>query len=212
VGGEGQGREDAPPDEIPSLAAIERADKIERRRRAEECEECVAAGLLRVPEQHRVDRDEGRGKDPRPPVAELGREQVGDRNRGDPGDGGEGAQAELAGSRQLGPAPGQRVVERRRRLAVADAFHRFAEATAEDAADGDDLIVVERLGAERREAQDGGEDGEPGDDPEGARARSHPFAGRLREAEPGAPAERPRRLHPYFEASAASIAWETSST
>src|SRR5262249_32753092 len=74
----------------------------------------------------------------------------------------------------LRPEPGQGVVERWRRLAEADRVHRVPEAVAENATGGHDLVVVGALQADRGEAQARGEDGEAGDDPEGARARPAP--------------------------------------
>ncbi|HET9196861.1 MAG TPA: hypothetical protein VFN92_01225, partial [Solirubrobacterales bacterium] len=70
----------------------------------------------------------------------------------------------------LRPQPGERVVERRRRLGEADGVHRVAEADPQDPAGGDDLVVVVGLVAERREAKCGAQRGQPRDDPKGARA------------------------------------------
>ena len=173
VGGEGEGRGDPPAGQVAAPAVARGAGAVEQRDGAEERQQRVGARLLRVPEQHRVDRGERRRHQAGAAAAQLGRDQVDDRDRRHPGHGGERAQPELAGAGRLRPDPGERVVERRRRLAEPDRVHRVAEAAAEDAAGGDDLVVVVALDAERDEAQQRRQRGQPGDDPEGARARPH---------------------------------------
>jgi hypothetical protein len=195
VGGERQRRGDSPADHVSTPTLPQGADEVEGGERGEQGEQRVAARLLRVPEQHRVDRDQSRREEAGAAIPQLGAEQVGDRNRGDARGRRERAQADIAGACELRPQPGQRVVEGRRRLAEADRFHRVPEVRAQHSAGGDDLVVVVGLRAERREAQCRGQAGQPGDDPEGPRAGSHRRADRLEVRGEVAPAQGPGRLH-----------------
>ncbi len=194
VGGERQPRGDPPEGEVPATPIAPGADAEEQGGRGEEGEQRVGPRLLGVPEQHRVDGDQRRRHQAGAAAAQLDPDEVRDRDGCHPGQRRERAQPELAGSRHLGPEPGQRVIERRRRLAVADRVHRVAEAAGQDADGGDDLVVVVALDAERGEAQQRRDRRQPGDDPEGPRARPHRLGDGLRERRRAAPAEGPR-LH-----------------
>ena len=155
VGGEREAGGDPPEHEVAALAAAQRPHAVEQRDRAEQRQQRVGPRLLRVPEQHRVDRDQGRRHQPGAAPAQLERRAG---RRPGPSPPRPAAESERRPNSpvpgQLGPEPGQRVVERRRRLAEADRVHRVAEAAAEDAAGGDDLVVVVGLDAEGGEAQD----------------------------------------------------------
>ena len=52
-------------------AAAQRADEVQQRDRAEQGKQRVGPGLLGVPEQHRVDRDQRRGGEPGAAAAQL---------------------------------------------------------------------------------------------------------------------------------------------
>jgi hypothetical protein len=173
-----QRREDPPGDEVALFAlplplALHRPHAVEERERAEEAQQRVGARLLRVPEQHRVDRDQRRRDQADPLAAQLAPDQVRDRDRGDAGDGGERAQPPLAGAGHLRPEPGEHVVEGRRRLGEADRIHRVSEAHPQHPAGGDDLVVVVGLGAEGGEAQYRPQRGNADEQPEEAGAVAH---------------------------------------
>ena len=197
-----QRRKDAPEDQIPARPG-QGAEEVERRKGGQEDQEGVVARLLGVPEEHRVDGDQGGGGDAGAAVAQLDAEQVGDRHRRHPGERRERAQADLACPDDLRPEPGEGVVERRRRLAEADRFHRVREVAAQDAAGGDHLVVVVGLRPQGGEAQRRGAERQPGDDPEAARPtqarRRSPSRPRRRRRTPGrcAPARGSRRRRPH---------------
>ena len=158
---EGERGGQGPERQVGGRAGAQRPREEPEGEGAEEDERRVGAGLLRVPDQHRVDRDEGRGQQARPAAGELPGREEGDGDRRNAEQGGKRAQADFGGPERLRPDPGEHVVERGVRLAGPDLVEHVAEAAGEHARGGDHLVVVIALHAEACEAGDDAGRGDP---------------------------------------------------
>ena len=152
-------------------AAAERRAEGEHRARAEQREQRVRAGLLRVPDEERVDSDERRGDEtgararraPRPrrrrpgssPCPRAPRASAGRPRR----------------ARRALPRPRRRRSTRTASPRARDLGEHVAEATIEER-DRDELVQPEALRVERREPQDAADEGD-GSDREQRGAEAH---------------------------------------
>ena len=167
---EGEPRSQRPERQVATVASAQGAGEEEQRGGAEEGEQRVRARLLRVPDQHRADRDQGRRDQAGAPVRELGADAVSDRHGGGAKQRRKRADPDLAGAEGLCPGPGEDVVEGRVGLAPLHLLEHVGEAAGDDAGDRDHLVVVVALHAEAGEANRDAEGGEQGQRPEGAGA------------------------------------------
>jgi hypothetical protein len=91
MGRQSQGRENAPEDGVALLVAaplaLQRPHAEEQREGAEQPEQRVGPCLLRVPDQHRVDGDEGGGEEAGAGAPQFAADEVGDGDRRHPGEG-----------------------------------------------------------------------------------------------------------------------------
>ena len=95
VATECQRRGQRPEGQVAAFPGAQRPAEEQEGERSEEDQQGVAACLLRVPDQHRVDGDERGGDEAGAPARELPADQVGDRNGGRPEQRRERAQAPL---------------------------------------------------------------------------------------------------------------------
>ncbi len=181
VAGDGQRRGDRPARQRAPGGLLARVGEAQQRERGEEHEQRVGARLLGVVDEQRADRGEPGHEQPGPLGDELASGQVGDADERGPGQRRQRAQPELAGPEQLGPEPGDHVVERRRRLVVVDAVEHLREVEV-DRLDGDGLVQPVALVVEEDEPQQRGErdDRQRSDDPRACRGGGedlHPARG-----------------------------------
>src|SRR5581483_4093509 len=111
--------------------------------------EAVGAGLLREPDEVRVEGDERGSNEAGAARGELPPGQVGGGDRKRAEGGAQRAQADDPGPEGARPRPRGEVVEGRRALAADDGRERRGEARVDDVDRGEGLVVVQALGAER---------------------------------------------------------------
>ncbi len=175
VAAEGERRGERPERQFAwSAAAVEGPQEEEEGERAEEDEQRVGAGLLRVPDQHRVEGEEAGEDEADAAARELPADRVAERDGERPEQRRERADAPFVAAEGFRPTPGEDVVERRVRLARLHLVQHVAEAAGDHPHHRDHLVVVEALDAERGEADrrpGGGQPGDRGDDRPATRGR-----------------------------------------
>ena len=153
---QGEGRHRAPRAQAP------RAQEEEQRQRRREHEQRVGARLLRVPEEQRVDgHQRGRHERAQAP-AELLADRPCDGDRANAGERRRQPQRDGAVAQHARVKPRDQVPQRRRVLRVRDRAHRGGEAVMQDVHRRERLVVPEALQPQRRQAQGGAEDEQPG--------------------------------------------------
>lgn len=130
--------------------------------RAEQDEQRVCAGLLGEPPEQRVDREQDTGEESRPGREQPPGEQDARGDRGHPGHRRQRPQRRLGvrAAEDPAPPPLDHVEEVRRRLVDPDVGEHPVEGQAGEPG-REELIAVEALRAERREAQHRGEQDKP---------------------------------------------------
>lgn len=158
VGGDGERGECGPAGEVAAAPAPPQAGEEEEGEGGEEEDQGVGAGVLGEPDENRADGDDRRRQQAgAAPQRQRQRGQVDDHDRGRAGEGRERAQPELAGPERPRPEPGERVVQRRRRLAPRHRGHRVEEARVQHPGHRHRLVVAVALQVDRAEAEGGAE-------------------------------------------------------
>ncbi len=142
-----------PAHERPAPARAQSLSEEEQADGGEEREEAVRTGLLRVPDEERMNAHERCGDEPRPA---RDQHRPGAVRHGDDCGAGERrqrAETNLAEAEEARPGPGEHVVEIRRRLALGNRPEQVVEVHAQER-HGDELVEPEALAIECREAKD----------------------------------------------------------
>jgi len=143
---------DRPPDERTSPLVVEIAHEEPKRERTEQDREGIGAGLLRVPDEERVDGHDRRGHERNGFRYELTPGDVGHRHSQEAAQRRQRTQPDLPGAQIWTHTPGKPAVQRRDRLTLGNGCQQVVERLLQQL-DGYQLVVVETLGVEREETQ-----------------------------------------------------------